>query len=172
MKLFYYKIFCFVFIILLLTGCKNPFSPAYDNSEGGASSTLSDLKTIDGVFKNFQYAYTFKDTLIYGQLISQDFIFTYRDYQLNYDVSWGRDEEMKTTYGLFQNAQRLDLIWNNIYLSNIDSLNATIVRGFNLTITLNPTDILRGDGRVNLALRKNPVTQKWIITRWTDESNF
>jgi hypothetical protein len=110
--------------------------------------------------------------LIYGELVSQDFIFTYRDYDLGYDVSWGRDEEMKATYGLFENSQRLDLIWNNIYLSSEDSLSATIVRGFNLTVTLNPTDILRVDGRVNLALRKDPETQKWAITRWNDESNF
>ncbi|MEJ2618164.1 MAG: hypothetical protein P8Z35_24620 [Ignavibacteriaceae bacterium] len=157
---------------MVTAGCKNPFSPAYDTSEGNASSAISDLKTIDGIFKNFQYAYTFKDTTIYGQLISQDFIFTYRDYDLNYDVSWGRDEEMKTTYGLFQNSQRLDLIWNNIYLSSEDSLTATIVRGFNLTVTLSAIDILRVDGRVNLSLRKNPDTKKWIITRWTDESNF
>ena len=157
---------------MIIAGCKNPFSPAYDTSEGNASSAISDLKTIDGIFKNFQYAYTFKDTTIYGQLISQDFIFTYRDYDLNYDVSWGRDEEMKTTYGLFQNSQRLDLIWNNIYLSSEDSLTATIVRGFNLTVTLSSIDILRVDGRVNLSLRKNPDTKKWIITHWTDESNF
>ncbi len=79
---------------------------------------------------------------------------------------------MKTTYGLFQNSQRLDLIWNNIYLSSEDSLTATIVRGFNLTVTLSSIDILRVDGRVNLSLRKNPETKKWKITRWTDESNF
>jgi hypothetical protein len=172
LKLFHHESLYILILILFVTGCKNPFSPTYDTSEGSSSSALSDLKTIDGVFKNFQYAYTFKDTVIYGQLISQDFIFTYRDYELNYDVSWGRDEEMKTTYGLFQNAQRLDLIWNNISLSTEDSLMATIVRGFNLTVTLNPTDVLRVDGRVNLSLRKNPDTKKWIITHWTDESNF
>jgi hypothetical protein len=172
LRFFYKKFVYFFLLVLVFTGCKNPFSPAYDTSEGNASSAISDLKTIDGVFKNFQYAYTFKDTVIYGQLISQDFIFTYRDYDLNYDVSWGRDEEMKTTYGLFQNSQRLDLIWNNIYLSSEDSLTATIVRGFNLTVTLSSIDILRVDGRVNLSLRKDPNTQKWKINQWTDESNF
>jgi hypothetical protein len=172
LKFFQNKFIYVFFLILIIAGCKNPFSPAYDTSEGNASAAISDLKTIDGIFKNFQYAYTFKDTTIYGQLISQDFIFTYRDYDLNYDVSWGRDEEMKTTYGLFQNSQRLDLIWNNIYLSSEDSLTATIVRGFNLTVTLSSIDILRVDGRVNLSLRKNPDTKKWSITRWTDESNF
>ena len=105
-------------------------------------------------------------------MISGDFIFTYRDYDLGFDVSWGREEEMKTTYGLFQNSQRLDLIWNNIILSSIDTLSANIVRGFNLTITFNPTDVIRLDGRVNMALvRANP-DSKWVISRWNDESNF
>ena len=124
------------------------------------------------MFQNFQYAYTFKDSTIYGKLLSNDFTFTYRDYDKGYDVSWGRDEEMKTTYGLFQNVQRLDLIWNNVVLSTEDSLSASVVRSFNLTITFSPTDVVRLDGRVNLSLRKNPGDQKWLITRWVNESNF
>ena len=79
---------------------------------------------------------------------------------------------MKTTYGLFQNSQRLDLIWNNVVLSTVDSSSANIVRGFNLTITFSPTDIERLDGRVNMTLIKDPQTSKWLITRWIDESNF
>lgn len=143
-----------------------------DTSESTNGSALSDLKTVEGVFQNFQYAYVFKDTTIYGELITGDFIFTYRDYEQGIDVSWGRDEEMKTTYGLFQNSQRLDLIWNNIVLDSRDSLNAVIVRTFNLTITFNPTDVERINGRVNLSLRKDPDTQTWAIVKWIDESNF
>jgi hypothetical protein len=124
------------------------------------------------VFQNFQYAYTFKDTTIYGELITGDFTFTYRDYDQGFDVSWGRDEEMRTTYGLFETAQRLDLIWNNIVLSTEDSLSANIVRSFNLTITFNATDIVRVDGRVNLSLKKDILTKRWKINRWIDESNF
>ncbi|HSD62257.1 MAG TPA: hypothetical protein VLB50_00605, partial [Ignavibacteriaceae bacterium] len=87
----------------MAAGCKNPFAPAFNENINGNNSTITDQKTIEGVFQNFQYAYTFKDTTIYGNLISEDFIFTYRDYDLGFDVSWGRDEELKTTYGLFQN---------------------------------------------------------------------
>lgn len=130
------------------------------------------MTTIDGVFQNFQYAYTFQDTTIYGKLLSDDFTFTYRDYDQGFDVSWGRDEEMKTTYGLFRNTQRLDLIWNNIILSTQDSLTANIVRGFNLTITFNPTDVVRIDGRVNLNFRKIQPSGIWQITSWRDESSF
>jgi len=79
---------------------------------------------------------------------------------------------MKTTYGLFQNTQNLTLIWNNIVLSSIDSTTANIVRGFNLTITFDPTDVVRLDGRVNMSLSRNPASEKWLITRWIDESNF
>lgn len=79
---------------------------------------------------------------------------------------------MRTTNGLFQNAQRLDLIWNNIVLSTQDSISANIVRSFNLTITFNPTDVVRVDGRVNLLLKKDITTQVWRINSWIDESNF
>lgn len=134
------------------------------------SSAISDLTSVDGVFKNLQYAYTFKDTTIYGDLIANNFSFIYRDYDLGFDVSWGRDDEMKVTYGLFQNSQRLDLIWNNILLISSDSSN--IVRSFNLTITFNPTDIVVVDGKVNLSLQKNQSTNKWAINKWIDESNY
>lgn len=110
--------------------------------------------------------------MIYGALISPDFLFTYRNYDQGVDVSWGRDEEMQATYGLFNNSQRLDLIWNNIVLITEDSTSATVVRSFNLTITFNPTDVVRVDGRVNLSMRKNTETEKWQIIRWIDESNF
>ena len=60
------------------------------------------------------------------------------------DVSWGRDEEMRVTYGLFENAQKLDLIWNNIIAISDDSSN--IIRSFNLTITFNPSDVIFIDG--------------------------
>ena len=109
------------------------------------------------------------DTTIYGQLLASDFVFTYRDYDLGVDVSWGRAEEMRSTYGLFQNAQQLDLIWNEIVSIASDSSN--IIRSFNLTITFNPNDIKTVDGKINLNLRKND-KEKWLITQWIDESDY
>lgn len=124
------------------------------------------------MFQNFKFAYTFRDTSIYGKLVSKDFIFTFRDFDKGFDVTWGRDDEMKTTNGLFTNSQRLDLIWNNIILSNVDTSNATIVRGFNLTVTFNPTDVIRIDGRVNLFLKREESTNNWQMVKWIDESGF
>ncbi|OGV87185.1 MAG: hypothetical protein A3J88_06930, partial [Melioribacter sp. RIFOXYB12_FULL_38_5] len=136
---------------------------------GSAGGLISDQTSVQGVFQNFQYAYTFKDTLIYSQLLNKDFTFSYRDYDLGVDVNWGRDEEMRVSNGLFQNTQRLDLTWNNIVSMTADS--TRIVRSFNLTITFNPTDIIFIDGKVNLTLGKNE-SGKWKIIRWIDESNF
>jgi len=161
-----------LFILVMIYACTNPFAPKFDADFDSGGPPISDQSTIEGVFQNFQYAYTFKDTLIYGNLITSDFTFTYRDYENGFDVTWGRDEEMRTTNGLFQNSQRLDLIWNNIVLSTIDTLDANIVRSFNLNITFNPTDVIRIDGRVNVSLKLDPVSNKWRITRWIDESNF
>jgi len=154
----------------LAAGCINPFAPRFDASTGQDGSLISDLSSVNGVFQNFQYAYTFKDTLIYGQILDQSFSFSYRDYDdVGADISWGRDEEMKVTYGLFQNAQSLDLIWNNIVSASDDSTN--IIRSFNLTITFNPTDIVSVTGRINFSLAKD-LDNKWKITGWIDESEF
>lgn len=155
-------------VTFAISSCVNPFAPKLD-TESDASGLISDRKQIDGVFTNLQYAYSFKDTTIYGEMLKDDFTFTYRDYELGVNVSWGRDEEMKVTYGLFQNSQKLDLIWNDIVAISSDSTN--VVRSFNLTITFNPTDIILVDGKVNLTLAKD-AEAKWYLVQWIDESNF
>jgi len=160
--------FSLLFIIFVF-GCVNPFAPKLDENSGNDNSLISDRTNVDGIFKNLQYAYTFKDSTIYGELLKGDFLFTYRDYDRGVDVSWGREEEMNVTMGLFQNSQRLDLIWNNIISTSADSTN--IVRSFNLTITFNPTDIVFVEGRVNLVLGKD-INSKWQILKWIDESNY
>ncbi len=159
-----------IVFFISLNGCINPFAPKLDNSISDENSLISNLKNIDGVFKNLQYAYTFKDTTIYGELLDEDFAFTYRDYDKEVDIAWGRDDEMRVTYGLFSNSERLDLIWNNIVAITSDSTN--VVRSFNLTITFNPTDIIFVEGRINLQLEKSAETGKWKILTWIDESNF
>lgn len=163
-----------LWVIALVGISCNPFAPGLDESIGEDSSILGDPTTIDGVFQNIRYAYTFRDTSIYGQLVSGEFNFVYRDYDRGVDVTWGRDEEMRTTHGLFQNVQRLDLVWNNIISLSMDSLNtrANVMRNFNLTVTFNPADIIRVDGYANLALQRARSQDAWRLIRWRDESNF
>jgi hypothetical protein len=79
---------------------------------------------------------------------------------------------MRSTYNLFQNAQKIDLIWNNITSTSIDSTRVNVVRGFNLTITFNPSDIEQVNGNANLTMERARITDPWMIVRWRDESNF
>lgn len=157
--------------MLLVLGC-NPFAPEIDTGSDTGEQLISDQMTVDGVFQNFRYAYTFKDTTIYGGLLAQEFIFSYRDYDKLVDLSWGRDEDMRITSRLFENAQNLNLVWNNIVGFSGDSLRANVSRTFNLTVTFNPSDIVRVDGRVSLDLRRSSTMQPWKMTLWKDESNF
>lgn len=162
-------IFLFLGIQIFTISCINPFAPELDENIGNESSLISDLKTIDGIFNNMQYAYTFKDTTIYGELLNPNFTFTFRNYETEVDEAWGRELEMRTTYGLFNNVERLDLIWNRIVSITADSTNVT--RSFNLTVTYNPMDIEYVEGKVNLQLAKS-AENKWQIITWIDESNF
>jgi len=150
----------------------NPFAPGIEEGNTTYSSLLGDQKTIEGLFQNFKYAYTLKDTLLYGKLLAPDFTFMYRDYDKGIDVTWSRDEDVQITYRLFQNAQSCDLIWNNIFYTTGDSTYINVVRFFNLSITFNPNDITRVDGKVNLILSREATGKPWQIKYWRDESNF
>jgi hypothetical protein len=159
----------FVIAVLMIAGCVNPFAPGRDNSP---SEQTCDPMTIEGVFECFRAAYTFRDTTVYGELLDPNFVFVYRNYDIGIDVTWGRDEEMRTTFGLFQNAQKLDLIWNNITNSTADSNSVTIIRGFNLTLVFNPSDIEVVNGNANITFTRLRTTDPWKIVRWRDESNY
>lgn len=166
-----YLILIVVYCSLLMavfSSCDNIFSPKLDSST--PTSILTDQKTIEGLFQNFKYAYTFKDTTVYGNLLTEDFIFTYRDYESGFDVSWDRATEMQTTNGLFQSSQKLDVVWNNIIFQGGDSLNQNVKRSFNLTITFNPGDITRINGFVDMNIHRNSQQDVWKIQRWRDES--
>lgn len=159
---------------LISIGCDNPFAPALDNTPSGSNSILGDQTTIEGVYQNFKQAYAFRDTTIYGQLLAPNFIFVYRDYGKGVDVFWGRDEDLRITHGLFQNVQRLDLVWNTIIASTIDtdSLRVSLTRNFNLTVTFTASDVVRVEGYANWTMERATIGDVWKITRWRDESNF
>lgn len=164
---------CGLLVALSFT-CKNPFAPGLDTAPASLSC---DPSSPEGIFQCLRVAYTFRDTSVYAPLLDDSFVFVYRDYENGgIDVTWGRDTELRTTYGLFQNAQRLDLIWNNIVSSSVDTSTTAkrinYVRGFNLTITFNPSSIERIGGYANLTFEQATTTSPWKIVRWRDESNF
>ncbi|MPN50329.1 hypothetical protein SDC9_197955 [bioreactor metagenome] len=79
---------------------------------------------------------------------------------------------MLTTYRLFNAAQNLDFIWNEIITQEGDDLNRTITRSFNLTITFSPTDIVRIYGRVYFVLKRQTLNDIWKLAFWRDDSNY
>jgi hypothetical protein len=156
---------------LFLITC-NPFAPELDKDIKSGSFITGDQRSIEGLFQNFKYAYTFKDTLLYGKLLNDEFTFLFRNYDKGIDETWGRDEEMQITNRLFLNSQNLDLIWNEIFSQSGDSTEINVIRYFNLTITFNINDIIRIDGKVNLTLFRGDPNEVWKIKSWRDESNY
>ncbi len=169
LKLFRWSV---VGLAIVLSGCENPFAPKLATQQIAPNSIITDQMTVDGVFQNFLYAYTFKDTTVYSKLIAPDFTFIYRDYDNGLDVAWGRDDEMRSTGLMFQLVDRLSLTWNNIYSLNEDSLHATVTRGFTLTVAFNPADIEEVDGKAYFEMERVSSTSPWQISLWRDESNF
>ncbi len=159
-------------LVLILASCENPFAPRLATEQAAPSNFISNQSTLDGVFQNFIYAYTFKDTTVYSKLIAPNFTFTYRDYDNGVDVAWGRDDEMRSTGMMFQLVNRLVLNWNNILSLTEDSLHATVTRGFTLTVAFNPADIEEVDGKAYFELQRASSSSPWQISLWKDESNF
>lgn len=156
-------------IIFFASSCDNPFAPSLEDSPG-ENSLLGDQTTVQGVFDNFKYAYVFKDTLVYGELLAGDFVFVYRNYDLMADQSWTREQDMLTTQRLFSAAQNLELIWNGAISESGDSLAKIISNGFSLTIVFSPDDVVNVEGRAQFHLTRNSTDEVWKISKWLDES--
>lgn len=165
-----FKIFILSAVVIIL-GCTNPFAPKLsDNNE--FQSGLGNQKTIEGIFKNFSYAYQFKDTLVYGKLLDESFTFIYRDNTLGVDKSWGRQEEMYIANNMFRNIVSSELIWNESAQQIGDSLLMDVSRTFSLKLEINPADIINIYGRAFFRLKRNTTNDDWKIIIWRDESNY
>lgn len=158
---------------LLFQSCKNPFAPGVIKGQL-PDDPLGNPKTISGFYTRFKNAYQLRDTTLYGPLINSRFIFTYRDYNRNVDVSWGRSEEMTSAYNMFTQSQDIQLQWNNIVTEIVDTTNtqAQIIRRFNLAIILQGSDVIRTDGSANFILIRPDSNSAWQLLSWRDESNL
>jgi hypothetical protein len=100
-----------VFLLLFLLSC-NPFAPELIES-GSQSSIVTGQRTPDEVLTNFRYAYVFKDSLIYSDVLDSSFLFISKNYSSMppTDINWGRDVDIKATVGLFRHFDVLELNW-------------------------------------------------------------
>ncbi|RFM23727.1 MAG: hypothetical protein D0433_09370 [Candidatus Thermochlorobacter aerophilum] len=159
-------------VAAVLWGCTiNPFAPRLELSERSGIG-LGDQRTIDGFFRNFEFAYLTRDTALYGQLLSERFTFVYRDFDNGVDVIWPRDVELVTTSGLFRSAEILDLRWNTVVFQDGDARQVQVVRSFRLRVGFRINEVFEITGNANFTLVRDDTGSVWRLSRWRDESNF
>jgi hypothetical protein len=72
--------FLFLAIILVLVSC-NPFAPSLTDKESN-NSKITQQKTPRDVLTNFRYAYVFKDSLVYSDVLDSSFQFISKNYSV------------------------------------------------------------------------------------------
>ncbi len=175
-----------IFVILIVAiafglSCLNPFAPKLVDSDNN-DFIITEQKTPDEVLHNFKYAYVFKDSVLYSDLLDSSFVFIYFDPNLESSgrfVSWGRDIDLKTTGRLFRNFDVIDLLWNRtIYndTSYADINEEKISRieyskSFNLSLIKN-NETINITGNAIFVFKKSEYDEKWRIIQWKDESDL
>lgn len=151
----------------------NPFAPGLEEGDPFADF-IGDPTTIPGFFDVFRNAYELRDISLYEPLIDSSFAFVYRDFEAQIDRQWGFTQELETTRRMFQSADFIRLQWNQIIAQDITDQNrrSRIIRSFNLAISIEGSDVLRGDGNVNFTLVRPDSAAAWRLSRWRDESEL
>jgi len=155
--------------LMLLVNCVNPFAPALDKSQG--SLIITEQRTPEEVLQNFRYAYTFRDSILYSNLLDSSFVFVYFDPSLARDVSWGRDVDLKTTGRLFQAFDVIDLTWDSTRDSAETGDVSELTKRFTLNLVAKDIEF-RITGDAVFAFRRDPYDQKWRVTHWRDLSQL
>ena len=161
-----------VVLAMLELNC-NPFAPKLGEGDPD-DGLLGDQTTVKGFFQLFRSAYELRDISIYEPLVDSAFVFIYRDFDAQIDRQWGFTQELETTRRMFQSAAWIQLQWNQIIAEDLTDGNrrSRIIRSFNLAISIEGSDVLRGDGNVNFTLVRPDSAAAWTLARWRDESEL
>jgi len=175
---------CSVAVLVTATvlGCVNPFAPRIDE-RGVIGELITAQKTPEEVLANFKYAYTFKDSLLYADLLDSAFVFQYFDPDQGPSglfVSWTREVDLKTTGRLLRSFDIINLEWlNTIYALRDtvrdarDSLRVedTLAKSFRLDLS-NVDFNFSVSGFAIFTFRFDPRDGKSRIIRWVDQSEL
>ena len=161
-----------ILVSIVLIGCVNPFAPKLVKDNPLTSSFLTDRNSPKDVLTNFRYAYIFKDSLIYSEIIDSSFIFISKNYATTppTPINWGRDDDLRTTAKMFRHFRDINLTWGDTIISKLDTTSAQLKLIFTLTFD-SGTDIPTLKGEANFDFEKKK-TGKWKIIRWEDLSSF
>jgi len=173
--------YVFIMVLVLLSSCNNPFAPGLTDKDPNVNLILTEQKSAEQVLTNFSYAYNFKDSLIYADLLDSSFNFIYTNFETDPITQdyWGRDVDIKTTLGLFRWFQTSNIVWDRTLenkFTNEDSTEKIIWKSFKLTL-IHDADISILSGEAIFTFKKNyfalPDTNGiWRITSWIDRSKF
>ncbi|GAB4337478.1 MAG: hypothetical protein Kow0037_20290 [Calditrichia bacterium] len=159
-------------LVFLAISCSNPFAPRLADENTPHSRLLTAQETPQEVLTNFRYAYTYKDSLVYAEVLDSTFFFRSFDYNQSppQPLEWGRDTELRTTGRMFRYFNTMDVVWNSI------SLPDTVEREPELRIEHRVTFTLTLDGgRVIPPLNGEVLFQfirrnkKYYISLWKDQ---
>ncbi len=168
-------------VFVFMPACENPFAPGLKDGYNNTMLIVTDQRTPEDVLINFKYAYNFKDSLVYADLLDSSFLFISKNFLTDppTDLTWGRDVDIKTTVGLFHHFQTLNLIWEGTVYSRFINSEHTlkeIKKVFSLTID-GGKEIPTIKGEALFVFKKKPLSVKdttgiWRIVRWEDLSSF
>lgn len=157
--------------------CINPFAPALD--EGGlAADLLTDQSTPEGTLTNFKYAYIFKDSLLYSNLLDSAFVFQYFDPEQGASgifVSWTRETDLKTTGRLLRTFDSINLEWLNTVFTSRDVVDGDTLETISKSFQLDLADAdfrFSVNGFAIFKFRRTKSDAKWRIVQWLDKSDL
>jgi hypothetical protein len=152
----------------------NPFAPKLEDIIVDRNSVLGNRKYVSGLFDWFRSSYELKDTLLYGQMLSRDFQFSYLDFTNNNNIYYDRDIDMRTTFNLFRAAKSTSVQWQHyVYADTLSSDTlAGVERYFNITVVLDDQQIFRSTGSARMQLKRKSKDENWQILTWFDKSDF
>jgi len=169
------RLFTVFIISAVVLGC-NPFAPGLSD-EGSRHDEITTQRTPRDVLTNFRYAYVYKDSLVYSDILDSAFQFISKNYGTSppTNINWGRDIDILTTARLFRHFDLLELEWGsilskNLPISRLDSNLSEIKITFQLTLDGGreiPT--IKGEALFNFIRNPDGI---WKITRWEDLSSF
>ncbi len=151
--------------------CVNPFAPRLD--EGNLiGEVVTPQSTPEEVLTNFRYAYTFRDSLLYADVLDSAFVFQYFDPDQGPSglfVSWTREVDLLATGRLLRSFDIINLEWLDTIYTLREGENEILAKSFRLD--LSSADFgFSAAGFAIFTFRMNPRDRKWRIVRWVDQS--
>lgn len=163
--------------VLLAWSCLNPFAPALDDGSL-AADLITEQLTPDEALTNFKYAYIFRDSLLYANVLDSAFVFQYFDPEQGASgifVSWTRETDLRATGQLLRTFDSINLEWLNTVRTDTVRNGRDEIKNISLSKSFQ-LDLVSGafrfsaSGFADFIFRQNKSDGKWRIVLWVDKS--